>query len=64
MSTNREKEEFRLDTRAWLQKNCPEGAKGSGQTAWGSSKIVLEKDVALWLERMSERGWTVPTWPK
>ena len=64
MSTDREKEEFRLDTRFWLQTNCPEGAKGSGQTAWGSSKIVLEKDVALWLERMSERGWTVPTWPK
>ena len=64
MITDREKEEFRLDTRFWLQTNCPEGAKGSGQTAWGSSKIVLEKDVALWLERMSERGWTVPTWPK
>ena len=64
MITDREKEEFRLDTRSWLQTNCPEGAKGSGQTAWGSSKIVLKKDVALWLERMSEKGWTVPTWPK
>ena len=64
MSTNKEKEEFRLETRTWLQTNCPEGAKGPGQTAWGSSKIVLERDVALWLERMSERGWTVPTWPK
>ena len=64
MTTNKEKEEFRLETRTWLQTNCPEGAKGPGQTAWGSSKIVLERDVALWLERMSERGWTVPTWPK
>ena len=64
MSTNKEKEEFGLETRTWLQNNCPEGAKGPGQTAWGSSKIVLERDVALWLERMSERGWTVPTWPK
>ena len=64
MSNNKEKEEFRLETRTWLQTNCPEGAKGPGQTAWGSSKIVLERDVALWLERMSERGWTVPTWPK
>lgn len=64
MSTNKEKEEFRLETKSWLQTNCPEGAKGPGQTAWGSSKIVLERDVALWLERMSERGWTVPTWPK
>ena len=64
MSTDKEKEEFRLETRTWLQTNCPEGAKGPGQTAWGSSKIVLERDVALWLERMSERGWTVPTWPR
>ena len=64
MSTTKEKEEFRLETRTWLQTNCPEGAKGPGQTAWGSSKIALERDVALWLERMSERGWTVPTWPK
>ena len=64
LTTNKEKDEFRQDTRAWLQINCPEGARGSGQTAWGSSKIILEKDVALWLERMSEKGWTVPTWPK
>ena len=64
MSTSKDKEEFRLETRTWLKTNCPEGAKGPGQTAWGSSKIVLERDVALWLERMSERGWTVPTWPK
>jgi alkylation response protein AidB-like acyl-CoA dehydrogenase len=24
----------------------------------------LDRDSALWLERMAERGWTVPTWPK
>ena len=56
--------EFRTETRTWLRQNCPAGARGPGQTAWGSSKIRLEKDVALWLARMSERGWTVPTWPK
>ena len=26
-------------------------------------KSLLERDSALWLERMAERGWTVPTWP-
>ena len=56
--------EFRADTRTWLQDNCPPGARGVGQIAWGSSKVELEPDVALWLERMAERGWTVPTWPK
>ena len=57
-------DEFRQETRAWLAENCPEGARGPGQIPWGSSKIALQRDSALWLERMAERGWTVPTWPK
>ncbi|MEE8244610.1 MAG: acyl-CoA dehydrogenase family protein [Pseudomonadales bacterium] len=56
--------EFRDATRAWLEDQCPPGARGPGQIAWGSSKIDLEPDTRLWLERMAERGWTVPTWPK
>ena len=64
MTISKEVEEFRKETRAWLKENCPLGARGPGQIAWGSSKVILEKDVAFWLERMSERGWTVPTWPK
>ncbi len=55
--------EFRAEVAAWLADNCPEGARGPGQIASGSTKITLEADVALWLERMAERGWTVPTWP-
>ncbi len=54
---------FRSEVAAWLKDNCPEGARGPGQIANGSSKVTLEPDVALWLERMAERGWTVPTWP-
>jgi alkylation response protein AidB-like acyl-CoA dehydrogenase len=54
---------FRAEVASWLAENCPEGARGPGQIASGSSKITLEPDTALWLERMSERGWTVPTWP-
>ena len=57
-------DEFRAETRAWLEENCPPGARGPGQTPFGSSKIELASDVRLWLERMAERGWTVPTWPK
>lgn len=55
--------EFQAETAAWLAENCPEGARGPGQIASGSTKITLDPDVALWLERMAERGWTVPTWP-
>ena len=56
--------DFRSETRAWLEVNCPRGARGPGQMAWGSRRIELEPDVRLWLERMAERGWTVPTWPR
>jgi alkylation response protein AidB-like acyl-CoA dehydrogenase len=55
---------FRAETRAWLAENCPPGARGPGPISNGSSKIKIEdKDTLLWLDRMIERGWTVPTWP-
>lgn len=56
-------EDFRMETRAWLEEHCPPGARGPGFIPWGSSKIELEPDTRLWLERMAEKGWTVPTWP-
>ena len=55
--------EFRNDVSAWIANNCPAGAKGPGQLANGSTKIELEKDVAIWLERCAEKGFTAPTWP-
>ena len=56
--------EFRNDTRAWLAENCPDGARGPGPIPWGSRRQALDQDARLWLERMAERGWTVPSWPK
>jgi len=55
---------FREETRTWLVENCPEGAKGEGIVHTGSTKVTFPPDVQLWMERMAERGWTVPTWPK
>lgn len=56
---------FRETTRAWLEGNCPPGARGPGEVSNGSTKIVIEDaDTRLWLERMVEKGWTVPSWPK
>jgi hypothetical protein len=52
--------EFRSDVSAWIAENCPQGAKGPGQLANGSTKIELEPDVALWLERCAEKGFTAP----
>ena len=60
-----ELDNFRVETRAWLQENCPAGARGPGPISNGSSKITItDPDTLLWLDRMIERGWTVPNWPK
>ena len=56
--------DFRAETRAWLMANCPPGARGPGAVPWGSRKVPPQGDAALWLARMAERGWTVPTWPR
>ena len=56
--------DFRAETRAWLAANCPAGARGPGPVPWGSRKVPADGDAALWLARMAERGWTVPTWPQ
>lgn len=56
---------FREETRAWLEENCPPGARGPGEVSNGSSKIeIKDPDTRLWVERMAEKGWTVPSWPK
>lgn len=57
-------EAFRQHTRNWLEENCPPGARGPGYIPIGSRSIELEEDTRLWLERMIEKGWTTPTWPK
>lgn len=56
---------FRESTRTWLEENCPPGARGPGEISNGSTKIeIQDADTRLWLERMIEKGWTVPAWPK
>ncbi len=57
-------DQFRAEARAWLEENCPPGARGPGPIATGSSKLRIDDaDTRLWLERMVEKGWTTPTWP-
>jgi len=58
-------DQFRAETRQWLAENCPPGARGPGQVPNGSSMIeIQDPDVQLWLDRMVDKCWTVPTWPK
>ena len=60
--------DFRLETRAWLEANCPASMrtppKGEADVCWGGRKAVYANpDQKLWLDRMAAKGWTVPDWP-
>src|SRR5260370_5853382 len=62
-------ETFRKETRAWLESNCPPEMRRPIQTeddtCWGGRHWVFQSDAQrLWLTRMSEKGWTVPEWPR
>lgn len=61
-------EEFRAETRAWLEANCPpsmrQPIKSEADICWGGRDWQFASDdQKLWLERMASKGWTVPTWP-
>ncbi|HLI66356.1 MAG TPA: acyl-CoA dehydrogenase family protein [Caulobacteraceae bacterium] len=55
-------EAFRADAAAWLADNFPPSLKGKGidfEGAGGSTG-----DAELWRQRVGDKGWTTPTWPK
>ena len=60
-------DDFRADTRAWLEQNCPSGMRTpmpDDERVWGGMKPVFKHpESKLWLDRMVARGWTAPTWP-
>ena len=61
-------EQFRTDTRAWLEANCPptmrEPIRSEKDIVWGGrNPDWAHPDQKLWMDRMAERGWTVPDWP-
>ncbi|MBB4375137.1 acyl-CoA dehydrogenase [Bradyrhizobium sp. cir1] len=62
-------ERFRQETRAWLDTNCPpemrQPVRSKDDVVLGGRRAVY-KDPAqqLWLDRMAEKGWTAPEWPR
>ena len=48
-------EDFRAETRDWLEEFCPPGARAGG----GGGR----NDMQTWRERLIEKGWSAPTWP-
>jgi len=62
-------ETFRQETRAWLTANCPpemrQPVTSEADICWGGRRWQFQSEAQRqWLDRMAERGWTVPTWPK
>jgi alkylation response protein AidB-like acyl-CoA dehydrogenase len=68
-------DEFRKQTRAWLEENCPQSMRWSAERAanpaaaddvvWGGRKWRwADADSKRWLDVMAARGWTAPTWPR
>ena len=62
-------ENFRRETRAWLEANCPPEMRkpmtSEADTFWGGRNAKFSSEAQrVWFERMRDKGWTVPHWPK
>src|SRR5713101_5197459 len=62
-------ENFRREPRTWLEANCPPEMRrpmtSEEDTFWGGRNTKFaSKPQQVWFERMRDKGWTVPHWPK
>ena len=69
MTDTTEIRQFRAETRAWLEANCPAEMRrpmaSEDDACWGGRDWTFASVAQRqWLQRMAERGWTVPTWPR
>ncbi|HXQ14603.1 MAG TPA: acyl-CoA dehydrogenase family protein [Caulobacteraceae bacterium] len=57
---------FRAEARAWLEGNYPASLRADPAplSAWLGGGVEPTPEVDLWRQRMGEKGWGVPTWPK
>lgn len=60
-------DQFRRDTRAWLEANCPPEMRQPVRTekdaCWGGRNPDFQPGQQEWMDAMASRGWTVPDWP-
>jgi alkylation response protein AidB-like acyl-CoA dehydrogenase len=69
MSDVQSAEDFRTEARAWLEAHCPpemrQPVRSEADICWGGKRFRFQSEAQrLWLQRMGERGWTVPSWPR
>jgi len=66
-------ENFRAETRKWLEENCPPSMRGGAlavtddtdNSIWGGRRAKwTNPEAKQWLDRMASKGWTAPSWPK
>jgi len=57
---------FRQTARRWLEENLPASLRQDPDAAAEAfaGHDDLQGDLALWKQRMGDKGWGVPTWPK
>ena len=60
---------FRRETRNWLEANCPPEMRqpmtSEEDTFWGGRNAKFSSEPQrIWFERMRDKGWTVPHWPR
>lgn len=60
-------DQFREQTRSWLEANCPPSQRKAipeGEMVWGAREMEFpSSDAQLWFERMRDKGWFCPEWP-
>ncbi|MEJ6775795.1 MAG: acyl-CoA dehydrogenase family protein [Crocinitomicaceae bacterium] len=61
--------EFRKETSAWLEENCPVSMRGQtkhiAELYWGGrNSDFTSEDQKIWFKRMHDKGWIVPYWDK
>ncbi len=60
---------FRREAREWLEANCPPEMRrpieSDDEMFWGGRiPSYASEPQRLWFERMRDKGWTVPHWPR
>ena len=68
-TTNIDLGNFRTETRAWLEENCPttmrQTVKTTSDMYWGGRNAKFHtEDQKIWFEKMLEKRWIVPYWEK
>jgi len=55
---------FRLETRDWLLKNCPQSMRNRVFHFEDAHAVYSTEDARVWRQSMAKKGWTAPLWPE